>query len=1159
MLLQEKKIIETNDEFRAILYSIGDGVITTDINSKVSRMNPVAERLTGWKESEARGKKLNEVFNIIDEISNSTLENPVDKVLQTGSIIELKNHTLLISREGKRIPIADSGAPIKNDNDEIVGVVLAFRDETEDRKKKKLLKESESKFSIIFQSSPVAITITRSDGTILDVNEIFLKTTGYSREEIIGSNTLELNLWYDIKDREKFLTELSRNGSVPSLEMKFKMKSGEKKICFISAEIIEMDNEKLILSNILDITDHKHAEIELQTSKAHLSTAHEIAHLGYWEYDTINDLFTFNDQFYKMLRTSVEQESGYTMTSDQYTKRFVHPEDTDIVGIAIRNAIESKEPDYNGKLEHKIIYADGKTGFISVHFFVFRNDEGRVIKTYGVNQDISDRVKAEKAIRMSEHKFSTAFHTSPDAVNINRVKDGLYIEVNQGFRKITGYEPEEVIGKTSLELNIWNDPKDRANLINKLRETGEVNNFEAQFRRKDGQVITGLMSAKVIKLNGVDCLLNITRDITERKLAEEKIKKLSMGVEQSPAAIVITDTEGNIEYVNPKFSEVTGYSFEEVKGKNPRILKSDDKKPEEYRGLWNTISNKQEWRGEFQNKKKNGELYWEFASISPILNEDGEITNFIAIKEDITEQKKMEDMLSNERLILRTLIDNLPDAIFVKDVFCRKTLANPADLKFMGVKKEVDVLGKTDFDFYSKEVAEKFFNDDQQILKNNLPVINKESAFTDMDGQTHWILTSKLPLHDSKNNINGLVGISRDITKQKFEEMELIKAKEKAEEMNRLKSYFYANVSHELRTPFVGILGYAEILADTLKNPEEKEMADVILKSSRRLTETLNKILNIAKLEFDKPKIHFTEVDVFELVRNIQTLFSKSAGSKNTTISTEFKCTISVLKTDEMFLQEILTNLVSNAIKYCSNGRIRIIADIINKTGYNYFVVKVADNGIGIPRDKQEIIWQEFRQVSEGFNRSSEGTGLGLSITKKYINLLGGTISLESEVGKGSTFTIELPLNYNAEEVTKINSTKNIEDPDTANNISKRPKKILFVEDDPTTGDFVKRILSDTYIVEVSLSAEEGLQKVKSYQYPALLLDINLGYGMDGIELLQKIKELPEYKNIPAVAVTAYASSNDKDEFLSKGFSYYISKPFAAKDMRGILKKILDH
>ncbi len=892
MFLKEKKLSETQEEYRTALYSIGDGVITTDINGCIKQMNFVAEQLTGWKEAEAKGRILNEVFHILNEETYTLIENPVQRVIKEGIVLGFANHTLLVSKTGKEIPITNSASSIKNKDNEIMGVVLVFNDQTEKRAAQKMLSESELRFSTIFHFSPVGIAISNiDDGKFVDANESFLKLCGFTKEEIIGLSSVEMGV--NPEERNRFAEVLREKGKIQGVEREFRLKSGVKKNGLLSADLIELDGKKYVLSIIHDITDRK---------------------------------------------------------------------------------------------------------------------------------------LTEEALQASENKFSTAFRISPDSININRLSDGVYIEVNEGFCSTTGYKPEEIIGRSSLDFNIWVEPKDRECLVQNLKQHGHVVNMEALFRMKNGEILTGLMSARTINLNGEECILSITRDISERKHAEEKIRKLSRGIEQSPAVIMITDINGNIEYTNPKFTEVTGFTFDEVKGKNPRILKSGDKPLEEYQGMWKTLLDKKEWRGEFQNKRKNGELYWELASISPIVNERGEITNFIAVKENITEWKKM---------------------------------------------------------------------------------------------------TS-----------------------------ELIIAKEKAEEMNRVKSYFYANISHELRTPFVGIIGFAELLAETLKKSEEKDMAEIILKSSRRLIDTLNKILNIAKLEFDKPEIHLSYIDLREIFKNLRILYSKSAEMQNTTIRTEFKCKYSLFRTDEILLHEILTNLISNAVKYTSNGLIEISAETIIKNKKEYLTIKVADNGIGIPKEKQEIIWHEFRQVSEGFSRSFEGTGLGLSIVKKYTELLGGEIFLESEAGNGSTFTVELPMMLLPNEISKTAVQENSVEKEILVENKATGKSILLVEDDPIAAEFVRRILSENYNLDFAKSADKALEKIGTNHYSALLIDINLGYGMDGVELMQLIRKKPEYITIPIVAVTAYATTTDQEEFLAKGFSHYISKPFASKDMISLLREV---
>jgi diguanylate cyclase (GGDEF)-like protein/PAS domain S-box-containing protein len=226
------------------------------------------------------------------------------------------------------------------------------------------------------------------------------------------------------------------------------------------------------------------------------------------------------------------------------------------------------------------------------------------------------------------------------------LENGTILEVNRDF--VAGFYKEDLIGKTTISLGLFKNPKERENVVQVLKRDGHCENFELEFVKKDGTTIVGLTSSKIIELNGKICILNIARDITERKTIDKTLNVLSQAIEQSPASIVITDINGNIEYVNRKFSEITGYSYEEAISENPKVLKSDYHSEEYYKNLWETILTGKEWRGEFHNKKKNGELYWESAIISPIFNNRGDIIQILAIKEDISERKRLENELKRQ-------------------------------------------------------------------------------------------------------------------------------------------------------------------------------------------------------------------------------------------------------------------------------------------------------------------------------------------------------------------------------------------------------------------------------------------------------------------------------------------------------------------------------
>jgi PAS domain S-box-containing protein len=227
------------------------------------------------------------------------------------------------------------------------------------------------------------------------------------------------------------------------------------------------------------------------------------------------------------------------------------------------------------------------------------------------------RYNVEQTLRASETRFSTAFHTSPDAIAITRVKDGEVLEVNEGFTQLTGYGRDEVIGKPIRDLRLWNDPAVAGKLLRGLMKHGERRDVEAGFRARDGSIRVGSVSARVVELNGERCVLSVARDMTHRYQADEAIRKLSQAVEQSPALVVITDTDGTIEYVNPKFVETTGYTSEEAIGRTPAMLKSGQMSDDEYHAMWNNIKAGRDWWGEICNRKKDGNHFWAAQSISP--------------------------------------------------------------------------------------------------------------------------------------------------------------------------------------------------------------------------------------------------------------------------------------------------------------------------------------------------------------------------------------------------------------------------------------------------------------------------------------------------------------------------------------------------------------
>ncbi len=560
------------------------------------------------------------------------------------------------------------------------------------------------------------------------------------------------------------------------------------------------------------------------------------------------------------------------------------------------------------------------------------------------------------------------------------------------------------------------------------------------------------------------------------------------------------------------------------------------------------------WRGEINNKKKNGKRYWEETVISPILDSDGNIINFISVGEDITERKKLLTEIISSEEKFRSIWENSVDAMRLVDEKGMIINVNDSYCNLFGLSKE-KLIGNSFNVSYIITESDTSLNGFKERFKDGTILKKFETEINLLSGKVIWVeLTNSFIEFEDKPTM--LLSIIRDITDRKVMITELTNAKEKAEEMVRLKSYFFANMSHELRTPFVGILGFAEILKDTLQNADEREYAEQILKSSKRLTDTLNKILNVTRLEFDKVDLNYKEFDVCRLIKSVEGFYHNSAKLNNTKISSVLQAESIIVKSDAKLLEDVLNNLVNNAVKFTQNGIIKLIAEKIVEDKKNYLVIKVEDNGIGIPEEKQSLVWQEFRQASEGMNRSFEGTGLGLTITKKYVEILGGEISLESRENVGTVFTIKLPINSHDINVPETKDTIPVPIKIKLEESKNIKHKILYVEDDMVALQFINIILKSTYEVETVFKASAALELTKRVQYHAIMLDINLGSGMDGVELMQKIREIDFYKNIPIVAVTAYAAQSDKTEFLAKGFTHYISKPFTKNELLSLLKDV---
>ena len=356
----------------------------------------------------------------------------------------------------------------------------------------------------------------------------------------------------------------------------------------------------------------------------------------YWEMDDQLRFSYFSDRFSEL--SGVPQSALLGKTRRETGVPGVDPD----IWENHLATLDAHQPFRN--FTHSRTMSDGKEIWISVSGSPVFNKSGIFQGYRGAAMDVSTQIKAEKAQSQSEERFHTVFQASPAAVSVAGIDSGELFEVNERWLSSTGYQRHEVIGRTASEIKFWVDPKQRDILVATLRRDGFVRDFKASLMSKSGEIRNFEMSAEIIEIDNETRMLTAFNDTTERDKAEEQVLRLSRAIEQSPVTIMITNTKGRIEYVNPRFEQATGYSVAEVIGENPRFLKSGYTTAEEYKELWSLISSGREWRGQMQNLKKNGDIFWEFASFSAIKGPDGKITGYMAVKEDITKQKLAEEL-----------------------------------------------------------------------------------------------------------------------------------------------------------------------------------------------------------------------------------------------------------------------------------------------------------------------------------------------------------------------------------------------------------------------------------------------------------------------------------------------------------------------------------
>lgn len=641
-----------------------------------------------------------------------------------------------------------------------------------------------------------------------------------------------------------------------------------------------------------------------------------------------------------------------------------------------------------------------------------------------IEHEVKRHQQTEVALLQTEAKYRGIFENM--AVGIYQTtKDGHYLAVNQRLADIYGYQsPEDLINSVKdISHQIYVDPNRRDEFVRLMRENDVISHFEAQIYRKDRSIIWISENARAVrKANGeLDYYEGTVTDISRRKGAEEKLKNSEILyhslVESLPQYIFRKDLQERFIFANQRFCRILEQAQEDVLGKTDfdffpaelaRKYQEDDRRLMREGGTFETV--------EEYLTADNQKAYMQVMKI-PVYDAQGNVSGVQGIFWDVTEKRRIEDDLAFERDLLRALLDNVPDRVYFKDTSCRFLRCSLAMAQRLGLKDPAAVVGKTDFDFHPPELAQQFFEDEQRIILTGQPMINKVEQQVAVNGEEIWASVTKVPIKNRHGQVTGIIGISRDITTLKRTEQELASARDAALDTARLKSEFLATMSHEIRTPMNGIIGMTGLLLDTKLSTEQRDFTETIRTSADALLTIINDILDFSKIEAGKLILENIDLDLREVVESTVELLAQKAQDQGLEMISHVPDEIPThLRGDPGRLRQILINLVGNAVKFTEKGEVVVRVALLEETAEKVRLrFEVRDTGIGIPKGVQEEMFQAFTQADGSTTRKYGGTGLGLAISKQLVNLMGGSISVDSAPGQGSTFWFELPLEKQGE------------------------------------------------------------------------------------------------------------------------------------------------
>ncbi|MCX6158759.1 MAG: PAS domain S-box protein [Ignavibacteriae bacterium] len=1169
----DEKLKESESRFRTLLNDVMSiSIQGYDMNGITNYWNKASEKIYGYTAEEALGISL--LDTIIPPEMREGVKAAIKQMHETGIAIPASELNLM-KKDGSRVDVFSSHVILKTKGREpefyCIDIDISERKKLEETQA--FLIQCGNQGENFFESLAIHLAESiKTEYVCIDV----LEPDGMARTLAnYADGKFDENITYALKD--------TPCGDVV-----------EKRICVFEKNVRKLFPNDLVLqgmaaesyvgTTLLDSKGNKIGLIAIVGRKPlenpHLAESIlklvAIRASGELERSQAEDALRISEERYKTFINStkdiifLKDDNLKYVVSNEANNKFLNREESAILGkddselmpenIAVHCKAGDKQAIEKGTSVVNVEIVDDK--YYETTKFPVKLANGKT-GIGGYIRDITIRRNAEEAIKSSEEKYRALFEANNDGISIFYPNpDGTasnFVDVNDAATKMLGYTKDEYRQLSIIDLG--EEVSEEVFLERKKAlMTNKVVNTETRIKHKNGNWVDVEITITTIIYNNRIAVMNIVRDISDRKMSlaalEKSEEKLRLAMQATKQGWFELNIQTGEILVSDSYSEILGYEpgeFNSTLNNWLVNLHPDDIGSIKLK-FKKCIESGESSSMEYRRKTKSGDWIW-LRSVGKVVEYDakGNPLKMSGTHMDISDRKLAEEELRVSEENFRNLVETMPEGYYRSLPEGRFLYVNPAFATMLGYDSKEELMSVDIADALYFKIDDRNVNAPQREEFNPVSELYRLKA---KDGSEIWIEDFCRYRKDENGNTILHEGVCRDITTRKKMDEELINAKEKAEELSKIKSNFLANMSHELRTPMVGILGFSEVLKNSLEDEELKHYAEVIHKGGTRLMDTLNLILNISAIESDNIKVINEDFDLLSEIKDVIEFFEPTAIQKNLSLSYKSPYDKKIINTDKKILGQILSNIVNNAVKYTSTGSILVDVEEVIKSKKLFVSIKIKDTGIGIPKDKQELIWETFRQVSEGLSRGFEGTGLGLSITKKYIDIIGGEIFLqESQPGVGTTFTVLIPVN----EVSNEQSVSDIETPKsvTLKNTNDILPSVLYVDDDSMSIDLVKVLVKSICKLDSVSTGAEAVEKAKSKKYDLILMDINLGKDIDGLETTELIRTIRGYEKTPVIAVTALAMKYDREKFLAKGCTHYISKPFLKEEFIPLLSQVL--